>query len=123
MTYQDICSKMNKCGWGNHWVLCAKEIRDPHFNHQGSKFCTVGNIKRLDTYALYEQQGQAPDVSEWVGEAATLRAFEPSSGGSTNSANLRAWIYREKGLVSFVNKKGQHLVCSLSDVEHSLFSR
>jgi hypothetical protein len=120
MRYKDICNQMDAAGWGNHAVLCAKGIADPSFNRKGKGFCMVGNIKRLDTYALFELQGRAPDSCNWVGEAATLEFYDPLSGGSTITRRLQAWIYRDKGLVEFINRKNKHLLCSLSDVEKKL---
>lgn len=119
MTYKEICKAMTGKGWGSHAVLCAKEIKDPSFNRQGTNFCTVGNIERLDTHALYKQQGQAPDTSGWVGEPVDFSFLEPAKGGTTRRT-LKAWIYRDKGLVEFINRQKKHLLCALSDVEHRL---
>ena len=120
MTYKEICGEMAAAGWGNHFVLCAKQIGDPFFNRRGAGFCTVGNIKQLDTFTLYEQVGPAPDMSNQAGERVRLRFYSPCSGGGTNSFDFPAWIYRDQGLVEFVNNHGKHLLCALSDVEHKL---
>ncbi|MGC9453202.1 MAG: hypothetical protein ACP5I4_17350 [Oceanipulchritudo sp.] len=120
MTYKEICKKMTGAGWGSHAVLCQKEIHDPAFDRRGSNFCTEDSIQRLDTYALYQQQGPAPDSSDWVGEPVDFIFYEPKSGGGTIRKKFKAWIYRDKGLVGFINREGKHLLCTLSDVEGKL---
>lgn len=122
MTYKEICKSMLAAGWGSHAVLCAKLVKDPHFHRRGSGFCTVGNIKLLDTYTLFTQRGRVPDHSEWVGEPARMEWLSPKSGGGTQAFRCKAWIYRDKGLVGFINPEGKHLLCALSDVESSLKS-
>lgn len=120
MTYKEICANMTNAGWGSHAVLCANGITDPGFDRKGTNFCTVGSIKRLDTYALYEHQGRAPDSSEWAGQPATLEWLDPQGGTAAAPKQFQAWIYRDKGLVGFINREGKHLLCALSDVERKL---
>lgn len=120
MTYQEICEEMSRAGWGSHAVLCLKDIDDPFFDRKGRKFCTVGNIKRLDTYSLYQQFGPAPDLSDLPGEPVDFVFYEPGKGGGTNRLKFKAWLHREKDLVEFINNKGKHLVCALSDVGRKL---
>ena len=120
MTYKELSNKMNNAGWGSHPVLCLKEIRDPGFSRQGTPFCTVGNLKRLDTYTLYEQQGKAPDASDWVGEPIDFSFLEPTGKGTKRKQFKNAWVYRDKGLVGFINDRKQQMLCALSDVEKVL---
>lgn len=119
MKYSEICTLMDEFGWDAHGVLCSK-IKDPFFNRKGTNFCTVSNVKQLDTYQLFQQMGKAPDTAEWVGESATLVVYNPKSGGGATRHDFKAWVYREKGIVEYIKFGGVRTHAALSDVEQSL---